>query len=189
MNQSNREDSWHKGKIGELTREVFFGTFSLAFLMSLFSGFAYFIHEHVIWRKQLRSKGKHLRIHSRTSIRNAHNISIGNNVRITMDCCIWAEKNSFITIGNNVLVGPGVKMFCGNHGTKLNGIPMINQERVESNITIGNDVWIGANSVITSGVTISDGAVVAAGSVVTKNVLSNTIVGGVPAKKIKNRSI
>ena len=189
MNQSNQEVSWHKGRIGELAKEVFFGTFSLAFLMSLFSGFAYFIHEHVIWRKQLRSKGKHMRIHSRTSIRNAQNISIGNNVRITMDCCIWAEKNSFITFGDNVLVGPGVKMFCGNHGTKLNGIPMINQNRIEANITIGNDVWIGANSIITSGVTIFDGAVVAAGSVVTKDVPINTIVGGIPAKRIKTRSI
>lgn len=189
MKRTNQDTSWHKGKIGELLKEVFFGIFSMAFFMAVFSGFAYFIHEHVIWRKQLRSKGKNLRIHSRTSIRNAQNISVGNNVRITMDCCIWAEKNSFIKFGNNVLVGPGVKMFCGNHGTKLNGIPMINQERVEANITIGNDVWIGANSVITSGVTINDGSIVAAGSVVTKDVPLNTIVGGVPAKKIKNRSI
>jgi acetyltransferase-like isoleucine patch superfamily enzyme len=105
-----------------------------------------------------------------------------------MNCCIWAEKNSKIIFGDNVLVGPSVKMFSGNHGTKLNGNPMVYQERVEADIIIGNDVWIGANSVITSGVTIADGAVVAAGSVVTKNVPANTIVGGVPAKTIKIRS-
>lgn len=104
-----------------------------------------------------------------------------------MDCCIWAEKNSRIIFGNNVLVGPGVKLFCGNHGIKLNGTPMMFQERTEADIHIGNDVWIGANSVITSGVTICDGAVIAAGSVVTKTVLTNTIVGGVPAKVIKHR--
>lgn len=64
---------------------------------------------------------------------------------------------------------------------------MMFQERTEADIHIGNDVWIGANSVITSGVTICDGAVIAAGSVVTKTVLTNTIVGGVPAKVIKHR--
>jgi acetyltransferase-like isoleucine patch superfamily enzyme len=52
---------------------------------------------------------------------------------------------------------------------------------------IGNDVWIGINSVISRGVTIGDGAVIAAGSVVTKNVEPYSIVGGVPAKHIKFR--
>ena len=113
---------------------------------------------------------------------------MGNNVRINMDCCIWAEKNSKITFGENILVGPGVKIFCGNHGIKLNGIPMTYQERTEADISIGNDVWIGANSVITSGVSIADGAVVAAGSVVTKDVPANTIVGGVPTKIINRRN-
>jgi acetyltransferase-like isoleucine patch superfamily enzyme len=98
-----------------------------------------------------------------------------------MDCCIWAEKNSKIVFGDNVLIGPGVKIFSGNHGTQLNNIPMVFQERKEDDIIIGNDVWIGANSVITSGVTIADSAIVAAGSVVTKNVLKNQIVGGIPA--------
>jgi acetyltransferase-like isoleucine patch superfamily enzyme len=79
-------------------------------------------------------------------------------------------------------------MFSGNHGTKLNGVPMVFQKRTEADIKIGNDVWIGANSVITSGVSIADGAIIGAGSVVTKDVSANTIVGGVPAKFIKYRS-
>src|SRR5690606_19098793 len=127
------------------------------------------------------------RIHSRTSIRNAQNIMMGSNVRITMDCCIWAEKNSKIIFGNDILIGPGVKMFCGNHGSVLNGIPMTLQERREADIRIDDDVWIGANSVITSGVIIGSGVIVAAGSVVTKNIPQNAIVGGVPAKIINYR--
>lgn len=184
-NQTNR--SWYKGKIGSLLSEMILGVFSLSFLKAIATSFSYYIHEHVTWRRKLKNKGKHIRIHSRASIRNAHNITMGNNVRITMDCCIWAEQRSRIYIGNDVLIGPGAKMFCGNHGTKLNGIPMTFQERREADITIGNDVWIGANCVITSGVTISDGVIVAAGSVVTKDVPENTIVGGVPAKTIKER--
>ena len=52
---------------------------------------------------------------------------------------------------------------------------------------IGNDVWIGANCVITAGVRIGTGAVIAAGAVVTKDVEPNSIVGGVPAKIIRYR--
>jgi acetyltransferase-like isoleucine patch superfamily enzyme len=187
MSEDQQNHPWHKGRLSELFFEIIGGVFSIGFIEALFSGLAFFIHEHVTWRRKLKKRGKHIRIHVRASIRNAQNISMGNNVRITMDCCIWAEKNSLITFGDNVLVGPGVKMFCGNHGIKLSEVPMVFQERTEADINIGNDVWIGANSVITSGVTIANGAVIAAGSVVTKDVPANSIVGGVPAKVIRQR--
>lgn len=185
---NQQEVSWYTGKIRSLLVEIVAGVFSLGFVKALFSYLAYFIHEHVTWRRNIRTKKKHIRIHARASIRNSQNVSMGQNVRISMDCCIWAEKKSRIIFGDNVLVGPGAKFFCGNHGTNLNGVPMVFQERTEADIHIGNDVWIGANSVITSGVSIADGAVVAAGSVVTKDVPANTIVGGTPAKHIKYRN-
>ena len=53
-------------------------------------------------------------------------------------------------------------------------------------IRIGNDVWIGGNVTILPGVTIGNNVVVAAGAVVTKDVPDNNLVGGVPAKKIKD---
>ena len=53
-------------------------------------------------------------------------------------------------------------------------------------IKIGNDVWIGSNATILSGVTVGSGAIVAAGAVVTKDVEPNTVVGGVPAKYIRD---
>lgn len=181
-----KEQSWREGKTKEMMIEVLSGFFSLSFLKAIMASIAYYIHEHVSWRKNINSQGDY-RIHSRASIRNAQNIYLGNNVRITMDCCIWAEKNSKILFGDNVLVGPGVKIFSGNHGTELKGIAMTYQERVEKDIVIGNDVWIGANSVILSGVTIEDGAIIAAGCSVTKDVPRNAIVGGVPGKVIKYR--
>jgi len=187
MNEKFLKSTWKKGKTKDMIAEVFLGVFSISFLKAVFSSFAYYIHEHITWRRKINHKGDY-RIHAKTSVRNAQNIYLGNNVRITMNCCIWAEANSKIVFGDNVLVGPGVKMFCGNHGTALNGVPMTYQDRHEKDIIIGNDVWIGANSVITSGVSIGDGAVVAAGSVVTKDVGNYNIVGGVPAKLIKQRT-
>ena len=52
-------------------------------------------------------------------------------------------------------------------------------------IVIGNNVWIGSHATVTPGVTIGDGAIVAAGAVVTKDVPTGVVVGGVPAKIIK----
>lgn len=54
-------------------------------------------------------------------------------------------------------------------------------------VNVGNDVWIGANVVILGGITVGDGAVLAAGAVVTKDVPGYAVVGGVPARVIKNR--
>ncbi len=59
--------------------------------------------------------------------------------------------------------------------------------KTKGDVVIGNDVWIGTNAIILSGVNIGDGAIVAAGSVVTKNVPAYAIVGGVPAEVIKYR--
>ena len=78
-------------------------------------------------------------------------------------------------------------MMSTNHGTDLGKGPMVFQDRVESDINIGSDVWIGSNSVILKGVSIGEGAIIAAGAVVTKDVQPYTIVGGCPAKFIKNR--
>lgn len=57
----------------------------------------------------------------------------------------------------------------------------------KGNIIIGNDVWIGYDAIILSGVTIGDGAIIGARAVVTKDVPPYTIVGGIPAKAIRKR--
>jgi maltose O-acetyltransferase len=84
-------------------------------------------------------------------------------------------------------MGPGVKIFSSNHGASRIDIPMNIQTPIEKDIIIGNDVWLGSNSVVVAGVKIGSGSIVAAGSVVTKDVPEYTIVGGIPAKPIKKR--
>lgn len=185
-NQLDHSGSWYSKNIKNILKEIVLGFFSIYFIKALASSFAYFIHEHVTWRRCINTKGNY-RIHSKASIRHARNIYLGINVRITMNACIWAEKNSKIIIGDNVLIGPGVKIFTGNHNVILSDVPIVYMERIEKDVIIGNNVWIGANSIILSGVKIEDGAVIGAGSVVTKDVDANLIVAGNPAKKVKAR--
>lgn len=186
MEEKNKYDVWYKGKIVEMLKEVMVCMFSLSFVKSVLSSFAYYLHEHVAWRSKIHHAGSY-RIHSRASLRNANNIFLGENVRITMDCCIWAGEESKILFGKNVLVGPGAKIMATNHGIEKNGVPIVFQERVQGDVVIGDDVWIGSNAVVLKGVQIGDGAIIAAGAVVTKDVGPYSIVGGVPAKLIRKR--
>ncbi len=87
-----------------------------------------------------------------------------------------------ISIGNNVHIAPEVVIMDSDFHDKSN----LNAEGKSSQIIIHNKVWIATRSIILKGVEIGEGAVIAAGSVVTKDVKPYTLVGGVPAKFIKN---
>ena len=107
-------------------------------------------------------------------------ISIGKNVFINFDCTFLALGG--ITIEDNVLIGPKVSFITESH-------PLDPEQRkglIGKPIHIKKNAWIGANATILPGVTIGENAIVAAGAVVSKDVPDNTIVGGIPAKFIKN---
>ena len=168
--------------------EVMRHTFSLRFLTSLCYSFAYYIHEQVAWRANIHAAGD-VRIHATASIRNAQNVYVGKNSHINHSCCVWASENSKIILGDNLLMGPGVGLFSSNHGI-IQGQPMTFQERKEASIVIGDDVWLGAHSVVTAGTHIANGVIVAAGAVVTRSITQEgVIVGGVPAKIIGERPL
>lgn len=93
-----------------------------------------------------------------------------------------------VTIGNFTMLAHDVMILGGDHNYKIAGIPTVFAGRDVTRPTkIGDDVWVGAGSIIMAGVMIGDGAIIAAGSVVTKDVEAYCIYGGTPAKKIKNR--
>lgn len=116
-------------------------------------------------------------------------ISIGNDVFIGRNCCFQSECGQ-IEIGNHVMFGPGVNIHGGNHDITLGPTPMKSrtQPKDDGVVKICDDVWIGANAIITARVTIGKGAVVAAGAVVTKDIPPLAVVAGVPAKIIKYRN-
>lgn len=91
-----------------------------------------------------------------------------------------------ITVGGDCLIAAGVRFIDHDHGLEL-GQQMREQAGPEAAITLGDDVWIGANAIILKGVSVGSGAVIAAGAVVTKSVAAHEIWAGVPAKKVGAR--
>ena len=89
-----------------------------------------------------------------------------------------------VRMGNNVWIGPGSLLSTVNHPLSRDG--RRKHLGIAKPIVIGDDVWIGGNVTIVAGVHIGNNVIVAAGAVVTKDVPDNTLVGGVPAKKIKD---
>ena len=108
------------------------------------------------------------------------NIKVGNFVEL-IGCFIRIRYG--LEIGDRCIITPDVKIIDHDHLISPHKRKL--KEYPGNKIKIGNDVWVGYNAIILKGVTIGNGAIVAAGSVVTKDVKSNTIVGGVPAKEIK----
>ncbi len=104
---------------------------------------------------------------------------------------VYRWSKAPLTIGKYCSISYGVKfvMDDGHHTyNKVSSYPFKGNVLGEKKgITIGNDVWIGLNSVILYGVTIGDGATIAAGSVVTRDVPPYCVVAGVPAKEINRK--
>ena len=107
------------------------------------------------------------------------NIHVGEGVFINA-CCHFQDHGG-VTLGDGCQIGHNVVFATLNHG-------LAPQERASTRpapVILGKNVWVGSNATILQGVTIGDNAVVGAGAVVTKDVPANTIVGGVPARFIR----
>jgi acetyltransferase-like isoleucine patch superfamily enzyme len=143
-------------------------------------------------------------IDGQVDIRNSAQIFLGDSVVIHTGVVMWPRNNRLvvgdgtginpyailmgaITIGRLNLIAPHATFAAGNHGMKMNGVPMIRQKGSSEPIVTEDDVWVGANAVITGGVVLRQGSVVAAGAVVTRSTEPYQIVAGVPARVIGDR--
>lgn len=128
------------------------------------------------------SLGRHSVVESFCCINNAvGDVIIGDHTRIGIHNTIIGP----VSIGSHVNLAQGITVTALNHNFTNQNKRIDEQGITTKQVTIGDDVWIGANAVILPGVTIGRHVVVAAGAVVTKDVPDNCIVGGVPAKVIK----
>lgn len=118
-----------------------------------------------------------------------YNLSFGDNFYMNYDCQLLDVGR--ITIGDNVMFGPGVIVATPMH-------PFLADERIvqeyedgahdweySREVNIGDNVWIAAGAVVCGGVNIGDNTIIAAGSVVTKDIPSNVIAAGVPCRVIR----
>lgn len=161
--------------------------FSRTFWFQLKQSIALFCSHNVWAIMNIGAMGQGTVIRPSVSLANSHNIFLGENVHINRRSYLWAGPVAKITIGDNFVCGPGIFITADNHGIRKDRL-IYCQDGVEKDVLIGSDVWLGAYAVVLPGVTIGEGAVVAAGAVVTKDVAPYSIVGGVPAKKIAERT-
>ena len=109
-------------------------------------------------------------------------VTIGDYTRIGIHCTLIGP----VCIGNHVNLAQGITVTALNHNFEDSSKRIDEQGVSTKPVVIGDDVWIGTNAVILPGVTIGSHCVVAAGAIVTKDIPDHTLVGGVPAKVIKN---
>ena len=117
-----------------------------------------------------------------TTINNGvGDVLIGDRVRIGMSNVLIGP----VTIGNDVMLAQNIVLSGLNHGYEDINIVPHKQPVTKKKITLEDEVWIGANSVVVAGVTIGKHSVIAAGSVVTKNIPPYSVAVGNPARVIK----
>lgn len=108
-------------------------------------------------------------------------VFIGDRTRIGLGCVLIGP----VRVGNDIMFAQNIVVSGLNHGYKDIHTPPSLQDVETKQIIIEDDVWIGANAVITAGVTVGRHSVVAAGSVVTKSVPPFSVVGGNPARLLR----
>ncbi len=118
-------------------------------------------------------------------------VSMGKETYANLGLRVVPNQNTVcVEIGNRVSIAPNVMFICeesANNGKEINKISYIKNKLTKSgNIIVEDEVWIGANVTILSGIRIGKCSVIGAGSVVTKDIDPYSVYAGVPAKKIRN---
>lgn len=143
-----------------------------------------------IIQKLFSHAGENITINGHFDAIYGSHISVGSDVFINGNC--FFQDSNLISLGDRVIIAPDTKFYCGQHsldatkrfGTRKDGSHYL--VTTTAPIKVGNDVWIGGNVTIIGGVTIGNNVIVGAGAVVTKDIPDNTVVGGVPARKLKS---
>lgn len=130
--------------------------------------------------------GERTRIECTGSLKNlGKGVVIGDRTTFGSDCYFGAAGG--IEIGNDVVAGQYIRFHSENHNYDNLNILIREQGVNHKGIKVGNNCWIGAGVVFLDGAELGDGCVVAANAVVAGKIPSNVVVGGIPAKLLKNR--
>jgi acetyltransferase-like isoleucine patch superfamily enzyme len=111
------------------------------------------------------------------------NISFGAGLFINQGGMVVAHQS--ISIGREVMFGPGVCIFDSDHGTELGRGGFSSQGYNKASVIIANNVWLGAHAVVTKGSVVGENVVVAANSVARGLLIAGSVYAGVPAVRVK----
>ncbi|MGO1751705.1 MAG: acyltransferase [Psychroflexus sp.] len=139
---------------------------------------------YVLVKVIAKSCGDNVSIQPGVYLFNIDKISLGNNISIHPMCYI--DGAGSIEIGNDVSIAHNTSILSANHNWEDYDLPIKYNKQTSDRVVINDDVWIGCGVRIMAGISIGSRSVVAAGAVVSKNVNPNSLMGGVPAKKIKD---
>ena len=134
-----------------------------------------------ILRQLFGSVGKQINVEQNIRCDYGYNIHVGENFFANYDC-IFLDVCK-IEIGDNVMLAPNVQIYTAYH--PIDAKERIGGKEFGKPVTIGDNCWIGGSATIVPGVTLGNNVVVAAGAVVTKSFGDNVVIGGNPAKIIK----
>lgn len=140
------------------------------------------LFRYLLLSKLARKCGDVVFIGKHAVIKNSEGLSIGDRCSIHAFCYI--DGCGGVNIGDDVSIAHGSSIVSFEHTWRDPGVPIKYNPIQMRSITIGNDVWIGCGVRILGGAVIGDRVVIAAGSVVKGNVESNSIYGGVPARRL-----
>lgn len=137
----------------------------------------------LFYKACFRKVGKGLGVNVHCHFEATKNIVIGDNCSFNRGC--WISGGGGLVLHNDIILGPNVIIHTANHNFSNPNIPFRIQGHTFEKVEIFSNVWIGAGAVILPGVTINENCIIGAGAVVTKDIPSNVMVAGVPAKVIK----
>lgn len=152
----------------------------------------------------LKKAGKNLIIDDLVQIHEPERVSVGDNVTFHYGVFVFPEGYDItigsdthfapygilygpLSVGNKCAIAAHVVLASSAHTHDRVEVPFVDLPLDKRKITIEDNVWIGANAVITPGITIGTGSIIGAGAVVTKDVPPYSVMGGVPARLIRKR--
>lgn len=160
-----------------------FNAFGLNFFRNT-SGKIGLLLRYIFLKNTALNIGDNVSIQPNVFLFNLQNIEIGDNVSIHP--MSYIEGAGGIVIGNNVSIAHSSTLISTNHTWDNENLPIKYNPEIYGKIVIEDDVWIGCGVRILSGVKVSRRSVVAAGAVVNKSFKEKSLIGGIPAKLIKN---
>lgn len=138
-------------------------------------------------------------------IEDGAKLKLGRNVRLEHDTVIYCKKGSMVVIGQNTSTGHHTEISCNNHidigkdiimgaftyitdsnhRYDIAGVPIAKQGMTVGKTKIGSNVWLGRGAMVLKDAEVGDNSVIGANSVVTKRFKNNCVLGGIPARVIK----